>query len=81
MQKFLIDSMCVKTGQGRKFVRVIKNSLIFRAFYFYLEELQKLFEANGFKTDKCEYLFKKTTNFEKNLSVDRVFVQGRFQKI
>ncbi|KAI6238068.1 hypothetical protein M3Y99_00734100 [Aphelenchoides fujianensis] len=51
-----------------------------RAFYFYVEELRELFEANGFECTRCEYLHRKTTNHEKGLSVDRVFVQGRFKR-
>lgn len=63
------------------FLQITIICVIFRAFYFYSEELKQLFERNGFIAEKCEYLFKKTTNFSKQLCVDRVFVQGRFRKV
>lgn len=49
-----------------------------RAFYFYKEEVIEWFEKNGFELKRAEYLHKNTTNHEKGLSVDRVFLQARF---
>jgi len=52
-----------------------------RAYFFYLEELEQLFLSSGFKTEKIEYKESKTENREKNLSVDRYFVQAVFVRI
>ncbi|XP_075248053.1 tRNA N(3)-cytidine methyltransferase METTL6-like [Convolutriloba macropyga] len=52
-----------------------------RAYFFYLEELELLFREGGFKAEKIEYKESKTENREKNLSVDRYFVQAVFVKL
>jgi len=77
-----LDHAMVRFGRDAKiFDRFYARQDGTRAFYFYVEEMKALFEANGFKTEMCEYLFKKTTNFGKKIDVDRVFVQARFRKI
>ncbi|KAI6184747.1 Methyltransferase-like protein [Aphelenchoides bicaudatus] len=73
------DHAMIRFGKGNKISdRFYSRQDGTRVFYFYKEELQSLFERNGFTTHECEYLFKKTINYEKKLNVDRVFVQGRF---
>lgn len=52
-----------------------------RAFYFMRDELDLLFTNSGFRVERSEYLFRKTVNHQKGLSVDRVFVQNVYVKV
>uniref|UniRef100_A0A0N5AWT4 Methyltransferase-like protein n=1 Tax=Syphacia muris TaxID=451379 RepID=A0A0N5AWT4_9BILA len=52
-----------------------------RVFYFKLEELDNIFKNAGFAVRKSEYLHRKTINRKKGLSVDRIFVQGVYEKV
>lgn len=52
-----------------------------RAFYFFREEVSALFRSCGLEPKFCEYLHKTTSNHEKQMTVARVFVQGRFVRI
>jgi methyltransferase-like protein 6 len=45
-----------------------------------MEDLQSRFEAEGFKTVKNEYVYRETTNRRMEMTVDRIFVQAKFQK-
>lgn len=45
-----------------------------------LEELDELFIQQGFHNVTSMYLLRKTINHEKDLSVDRVFVQAIYTK-
>ncbi|KAM3723312.1 SWI/SNF chromatin-remodeling accessory subunit [Dirofilaria immitis] len=49
-------------------------------YYFKLEELDDLFIEQGFRKVKSTYLLRKTVNHQKDLSVDRVFVQAVYAK-
>jgi len=42
------------------------------------DALQDLFEANGFETESCVYVVKRTTNRKTGVDVPRIFVQGKF---
>ncbi|KAI8098953.1 S-adenosyl-L-methionine-dependent methyltransferase [Halteromyces radiatus] len=50
------------------------------SYFFSLEDLQSRFEAEGFKTIKNEYVYRETTNRKLEMTVDRIFVQAKFQK-
>ncbi|OZC09458.1 methyltransferase domain protein [Onchocerca flexuosa] len=50
-------------------------------YYFKLEELDELFTRQGFHKVISTYLLRKTVNHQKNLSVDRVFVQAVYAKL
>ncbi|MFH4974634.1 hypothetical protein AB6A40_001343 [Gnathostoma spinigerum] len=52
-----------------------------RAYFFYIDELKKIFTDEGYEALRSEYLFKNTQNRLKNLCVDRVFVQAVFRRI
>ncbi|CAD5211142.1 unnamed protein product [Bursaphelenchus okinawaensis] len=74
------DYAMIRFGRGCKIAdRFYARQDGTRAYYFYLEQMVKLFEANGFKCESSEYLHKKTTNHEKEMTVDRIFVQCRFR--
>uniref|UniRef100_A0A183EX31 SAM-dependent methyltransferase n=1 Tax=Gongylonema pulchrum TaxID=637853 RepID=A0A183EX31_9BILA len=42
--------------------------------------LDDLFISEGFQKETSEYLLRRTTNHQKGISVDRVFVQAVFKK-
>lgn len=48
--------------------------------YHTVEELEEIFISEGYRIERSEYLFRKTVNHEKNLCVNRVFVQAVFIK-
>ncbi|VDN06759.1 unnamed protein product [Thelazia callipaeda] len=50
------------------------------AYYFQLEEVDRLFQQKGFHKVTSMYLSRKTVNHQKNLSVDRVFIQAAYMK-
>ncbi|KAI7858054.1 S-adenosyl-L-methionine-dependent methyltransferase [Circinella umbellata] len=50
------------------------------SYFFSVEDLSSRFEAEGFKTVKNEYIYRETNNRRLELSVDRIFVQAKFQK-
>uniref|UniRef100_A0A914CC79 tRNA N(3)-methylcytidine methyltransferase n=1 Tax=Acrobeloides nanus TaxID=290746 RepID=A0A914CC79_9BILA len=50
------------------------------AYYFYTEEIEKLFTDSGFRAVKTEYIHKRTVNTKENIDVPRIFVQGCFQR-
>ncbi|KAI8329048.1 methyltransferase-like protein 6-like protein, partial [Chlamydoabsidia padenii] len=50
------------------------------SYFFSLDDLQSRFEAEGFKTIKNEYIYRETTNRRMEMTVDRIFVQAKFQK-
>ncbi|KAL1916563.1 uncharacterized protein VTP21DRAFT_5754 [Calcarisporiella thermophila] len=45
-----------------------------------VESISSTFEREGFKTILCEYVYRQTTNRKLEMCVDRIFVQGKFQK-
>lgn len=49
-----------------------------QVYYYTTEELQELFEKNGFETKQCVYIVKRTTNRKSGVDVPRIFVQGKF---
>ncbi|XP_058797078.1 tRNA N(3)-methylcytidine methyltransferase METTL6 isoform X2 [Phymastichus coffea] len=51
-----------------------------RSYYFTTEEVQDLFESNGFETVSCIYIQRRTVNLKENIDVPRIFVQGKFMK-
>ncbi|KAJ8674275.1 hypothetical protein QAD02_005537 [Eretmocerus hayati] len=51
-----------------------------RSYYFSTEEIQSLFESQGFKTVNCSYVQRRTINPKENINVPRIFVQGKFIK-
>ena len=50
------------------------------SYFFSVEDLSSRFEGEGFKTIKNEYIYRETNNRRLELSVDRIFVQAKFQK-
>ena len=62
---------------GRFFVRQDGT----RAYYFELAELQRLVEACGFVTLRCEISLRTTANRAKGLAIERRFVTATFRKI
>ncbi|OMJ12723.1 Methyltransferase-like protein 6 [Smittium culicis] len=50
------------------------------AYYFSTEKISELFcKSNRFKQLENKYVHKKTTNVKRNLDVDRIFVQAKFE--
>lgn len=54
------------------------SDTLYRYSWLILEELSHLFPAEEFEEKICEYLYKKTVNHKEELSIDRIFVQGRY---
>ncbi|XP_064620805.1 tRNA N(3)-methylcytidine methyltransferase METTL6-like [Lineus longissimus] len=52
-----------------------------RAYYFSIETLSELFINAGYKVLDCHYVHRDTVNKKEGLSVPRIFVQGKFQRI
>ncbi|XP_023218175.1 methyltransferase-like protein 6 [Centruroides sculpturatus] len=52
-----------------------------RAYYFSEEYLAKLFEAANFEVIYNKYVKKETVNKKENISLSRIFIQGKFRKI
>uniref|UniRef100_A0A0K0EDI8 tRNA N(3)-methylcytidine methyltransferase n=1 Tax=Strongyloides stercoralis TaxID=6248 RepID=A0A0K0EDI8_STRER len=76
------DNAMIRFGWGTKidekfYVRSDNTT----SYFFELDEIKSLFTSFNCETICCEYLFRKTVNHKKNLSVDRVFVQGVFKKL
>ncbi|XP_074651753.1 tRNA N(3)-cytidine methyltransferase METTL6-like [Tubulanus polymorphus] len=51
-----------------------------RAYYFSIEQLDSLFEGTGFTTLSSDYIHRETVNKKEGLSVERIFVQSKYQK-
>ncbi|EDV27276.1 uncharacterized protein TRIADDRAFT_22960 [Trichoplax adhaerens] len=51
------------------------------AYFFSEEATRKLFIGEGFEVVTCEYVYRQTVNKKENLSVPRVFLQGKFKKL
>ena len=73
------DHAMMRFGAGHK----IDTNYYFRqdwtrAFYFSLEDLEKLFSSNGFVSSENKYVLRKTVNNKEGFEADRVFVQGKF---
>lgn len=51
-----------------------------RAYYFSEEELAKLFEDADFEVASNHYVRRQTVNYKEDISVPRVFIQGKFVK-
>lgn len=52
-----------------------------RAYYFSEDFLAKLFETASFEIIYNKYVKRETTNKKENISVSRIFIQGKFRKI
>ncbi|CAD5215519.1 unnamed protein product [Bursaphelenchus xylophilus] len=75
------DYAMIRFGRGAKiYDRFYARQDGTRAYYFYTQELTQLFEKAGFECQTAEYLHKKTTNHEREMTVDRIFVQCRFRR-
>uniref|UniRef100_A0A0M3HV49 tRNA N(3)-methylcytidine methyltransferase n=1 Tax=Ascaris lumbricoides TaxID=6252 RepID=A0A0M3HV49_ASCLU len=75
------DYAMLRFGRGAKLAeRFYARQDGTRVFYFRLEELEEIFISEGYRIERSEYLFRKTVNHEKNLCVNRVFVQAVFIK-
>ncbi|KAK6055025.1 methyltransferase domain protein, partial [Cooperia oncophora] len=76
------DYAMIRFGRGAKLAdRFYVRQDGTRAYYFYIEELERLFEADGWKCVLKEYLHRQTINHQKQLNVPRIFVQARFVKL
>lgn len=51
-----------------------------RSYYFTTEEVAELFESVGFNTLTCDYVKRRTVNVKENIDVERIFIQGKFEK-
>ncbi|TGZ66187.1 hypothetical protein CRM22_005455 [Opisthorchis felineus] len=51
------------------------------SYFFEKSELEALFGEAGFRTVRCEYVYKHTTNVSENLSVRRVFLQAVAERL
>jgi len=52
-----------------------------RAYYFSEDKLNDLFAQTGFEKISCRYVQKLTENRKELISVQRIFIQGRFKKL
>jgi len=52
-----------------------------RAYYFKKEELEGIMQKAGFSVKSLEYVLRETVNKKEQVSVPRVFLQGKFVKI
>uniref|UniRef100_A0A1I7YSC1 PXA domain-containing protein n=1 Tax=Steinernema glaseri TaxID=37863 RepID=A0A1I7YSC1_9BILA len=78
----IYDHAMLRFGRGAKIEdRFYVRQDGTRAYYFTTEELEELFTKNGFKAERVEYLFRQTVNHQKQLSVQRIFLQGRFTRV
>ncbi|KAI8072551.1 S-adenosyl-L-methionine-dependent methyltransferase [Gongronella butleri] len=64
----------------------LENNLYVRqdgtlSYFFSLDDLQQRFEAEGFRTEVNEYVYRETRNRKMELQVDRIFVQAKFVKL
>lgn len=50
------------------------------SYFFSKEDLQSRFEAEGFNTKEVDYVYRETTNRSLEMRIDRIFVQGKFEK-
>lgn len=62
------DNLYVRSGDGTL------------AYYFSVEFLEELFEGEGFEVLENRYVLKQTVNRKEDISIERVFVHGRFRK-
>ncbi|EIE80108.1 hypothetical protein G6F46_012207 [Rhizopus delemar] len=51
------------------------------SYFFSTEDLKSRFEAVGFSTIECQYVYRETTNRQKELRIDRIFAQAKFEKL
>jgi len=51
-----------------------------RSYYFTPEEMTTLCGKVGFRTESCEYIYRRTVNKKEGVDVQRVFVQGKFRR-
>lgn len=51
-----------------------------RAYYFTLEEIDRIMNSAGLQVTNCEYVHRETVNHKEKLSVQRVFVQAKCLK-
>ncbi|GJJ77258.1 methyltransferase-like protein 6 [Entomortierella parvispora] len=49
--------------------------------FFSKEQIQELFEKEGFTTVECEYVHRETINRAMDISIDRRFLQAKFVKL
>ncbi|KAK0406625.1 hypothetical protein QR680_018697 [Steinernema hermaphroditum] len=78
----IYDHAMLRFGRGAKLEdRFYVRQDGTRAYYFTTDEIRELFESNGFKAQKVEYLHRQTVNHQKGLSVQRIFLQGRFERV
>lgn len=49
------------------------------AYYFAEDEVQRMFEAEGFTLEESSTVHSKTTNVKRDLDVDRFFIQAKFR--
>jgi len=52
-----------------------------RAYYFNKEELEDLMKKAGFSVKSLQYVLRETVNKKEQVSVKRVFLQGKFVKV
>ncbi|CAO3684734.1 unnamed protein product [Rhizopus stolonifer] len=50
------------------------------SYFFSIDDLTTRFEAVGFNTIDCQYIYRETTNRQKELRIDRIFAQAKFEK-
>ncbi|KAI9269872.1 S-adenosyl-L-methionine-dependent methyltransferase [Sporodiniella umbellata] len=50
------------------------------SYFFSTEDLKSRFEAVGFSTIECNYVYRETTNRQKEMRIDRIFAQAKFEK-
>ncbi|KAI9472215.1 MAG: S-adenosyl-L-methionine-dependent methyltransferase [Benjaminiella poitrasii] len=50
------------------------------SYFFSREDLMSRFEAEGFNTVDCQYVYRETINRSMEKRIDRIFVQAKFQK-
>lgn len=51
------------------------------AYFFDKDELQRLFEQNGFVAEQVEVINRQVVNRAKELTMERLFVQARFRRM
>ncbi|CEI90489.1 hypothetical protein G6F70_003186 [Rhizopus microsporus] len=50
------------------------------SYFFSTEDVKSRFEAAGFSTVNCQYIYRETTNRQKEMRIDRIFTQAKFEK-
>jgi len=46
-----------------------------------IDEIENLFSSCGFETINNDYVIRETVNRKEGISLERIFVQGKFKKI